>query len=319
MKARAGRKLDGARTFFLISLLGVCGLLAATAVMPSRAAGATSPRGAAPKRSSLAISLSATALEQGDTLVVKVAASEAAGVTGSLGSLPLSFFQTASSGTWLAVVGIDAKSKPGRYALTLRVGERRERREARIVKRKFPVTELVVSKQLKSKGYTPAKIAESLRTRENAALQAALRQSADLPYFRGSFGYPLEEIVVQGAFGNVRRQGKVALQHLGVDLKAATGTPVYAANDGLVVFADELPTYGKTVIIDHGLGISTLYLHLDQFRARVGSRVQRADIVALAGNSGYSLAPHLHYSLKVRGANVDPLRFTEVLKREMGP
>jgi len=128
-------------------------------------------------------------------------------------------------------------------------------------------------------------------------------------YFDKSFTYPLNKIKVVGAYENIRKKGEIQLQHLGVDLDVEVGTPVYAVNDGVVCFTEDLINYGKTLIIDHGLGIYSLYLHLSSFNTEKDQKVKMDDIIGFSGNTGYSIAPHLHFSIKVNGASVDPLRF----------
>jgi len=120
-----------------------------------------------------------------------------------------------------------------------------------------------------------------------------------------------------GAFGNIRKSGEISLQHLGVDLEANIDTPVYAINDGTVRLSQELTNYGKTIIIDHGMGIFSLYLHLDEFKVFERKAVKKGEIIALSGNTGYSIAPHLHLGVKISGSSVDPLRFIETTEKEM--
>ena len=76
-------------------------------------------------------------------------------------------------------------------------------------------------------------------------------------------------------------------------------TPIYSINDGVVAFAESLITYGNTIIVDHGLGIYSLYLHMDSFSVEVGDEVDRGDKIGFSGSSGYSILPHLHFSLKL--------------------
>ncbi len=82
-------------------------------------------------------------------------------------------------------------------------------------------------------------------------------------------------------------------------------------------FSKELNTYGKTLIIDHGLGIYSLYLHLNKFKVLRGEQVEQGDVVGFSGNTGYSIAPHLHFSVKVNSSSVDPLRFIATIENEM--
>jgi len=127
----------------------------------------------------------------------------------------------------------------------------------------------------------------------------------------------LKEMKVEGAFGNIRKSENVSIQHLGVDLAADIGNEVYAIGDGFVRFSQELPTYGKTLMIDHGLGIFSLYLHLKEFKVLNGMKVKGGDVIGLSGNTGYAITPHLHFSVKINGLNIDPLRFIEVIKKEL--
>ena len=118
-----------------------------------------------------------------------------------------------------------------------------------------------------------------------------------------------------GNFGNIRKSGSSEAQHLGVDLDVAVGTEVYAVNNGVVRLSRDFPTYGKTLAIDHGLGIYSLYLHLDEFKAAEGEEVRRGDVIGYSGDSGYSIAPHLHFSIKISGSSVDPIKFIETIEK----
>lgn len=94
--------------------------------------------------------------------------------------------------------------------------------------------------------------------------------------------------------------------HGGIDIAADIGTPVRAPAPGLVVQAGRMPEYGNTVIIDHGHDVRTLFGHLHQIGVATGQRVERGQEIALAGNTGKSSGPHLHYGVMVRGQPVNP-------------
>ncbi|MFN3285991.1 MAG: M23 family metallopeptidase, partial [bacterium] len=100
--------------------------------------------------------------------------------------------------------------------------------------------------------------------------------------------------------------------HLGVDIRAAAGTPVRAAHTGVVVLAERLPLGGNTVIVDHGAGVFTSYLHLQSLAASVGARVRQGQVVGFVGSTGLSTAPHLHWAVRVNGVPVDPLQWVRV-------
>ena len=95
--------------------------------------------------------------------------------------------------------------------------------------------------------------------------------------------------------------------HQGVDFAASEGAPVVAPNGGVVVLAQGLPLGGNTVVIDHGQGVLTEYLHLSAFAAHVGARVERGALIARIGATGLVTGPSLHWGLYVNGTWVNPL------------
>ncbi len=116
--------------------------------------------------------------------------------------------------------------------------------------------------------------------------------------------WPLNnEREVLSPFGPRGRRGKF---HAGFDIRAAMGTPVYAAADGLVVEAENGGAYGKVVVIDHGGGYATAYAHLDSRQVEVGQEVKAGEQIALSGRSGNATTPHLHYEVRKNGRPVAP-------------
>ena len=97
--------------------------------------------------------------------------------------------------------------------------------------------------------------------------------------------------------------------HLGYDLASTSRAPVPAANDGVVVFADVLGIYGNTVILDHGLGLFSMYGHFSDFSVEQGSIVSRGDELGHTGTTGLAGGDHLHYAMSVSGVFVDPLEW----------
>ena len=97
--------------------------------------------------------------------------------------------------------------------------------------------------------------------------------------------------------------------HLGVDIVARSGTPIVAAAKGRVVFVGERGEYGRAVEIDHGYGYVTRYAHASRILVRQGQPVQRGDMIALVGQTGLAVGPHVHYEVIVHGRHVNPRRF----------
>jgi murein DD-endopeptidase MepM/ murein hydrolase activator NlpD len=103
---------------------------------------------------------------------------------------------------------------------------------------------------------------------------------------------------------------KVRRMHNGIDILVNTGTPVYATGSGRIKFAGRKGGLGKTVIIDHGFGYTSIYGHLSRIKVKKGQRVTRGDMIALSGNTGrLSTGPHLHYEVRHNGIALNPRNF----------
>jgi len=97
--------------------------------------------------------------------------------------------------------------------------------------------------------------------------------------------------------------------HDGIDLAAPHGTPIYAARAGRVVFAGWYYGYGRTVILDHGNGLQTLYGHASSLLVREGQQVERGQLIARVGCTGSCTGSHLHFEVRLRGRAVNPLGY----------
>lgn len=97
--------------------------------------------------------------------------------------------------------------------------------------------------------------------------------------------------------------------HSGMDFSAKVGTEIYATGNGVVTFAGWKQGYGNCLMIDHGYGYQTLYGHMSKYRARVGQKVTRGEVVGEVGNTGKSTGPHLHYEVIVKGRHDNPSKY----------
>mgnify|MGYP000356730573 CR=1 FL=1 len=102
---------------------------------------------------------------------------------------------------------------------------------------------------------------------------------------------------------------KIRKFHKGMDFTAPIGTPIYASGNGTVIRAQRSATFGKVVYIDHGYGYKTIYAHMDKIKARKGQRVKRGDLIGYVGNTGLSVAPHLHYEVHKNDVALNPINF----------
>lgn len=99
------------------------------------------------------------------------------------------------------------------------------------------------------------------------------------------------------------------VMHEGLDIAANTGTPVTATADGIVARVEYSPTYGNSIVVDHGYGYQTLYAHNSRNLVKVGQRIKRGERIAQVGNTGVSTGPHLHYEVHLNGVPINPRTF----------
>ena len=129
--------------------------------------------------------------------------------------------------------------------------------------------------------------------------------------FNSKFILPMSSMVTS-PFGTARVfNGTLKSYHGGTDFRAAVGTSVVAANDGVVVIAKDRYYAGGSVVIDHGEGIYTQYYHLSALNVKVGQNVKKGDTIALSGASGRVSGPHLHFGVIAGGVQVNPINFVK--------
>ena len=151
---------------------------------------------------------------------------------------------------------------------------------------------------------------ELARIAEERERQLAIRSRfRDVPVNRVDLDLPADGRL-SSRFG-LRRifNGEPRAPHTGLDVAVPTGTPIRAPADGVVTLVDDLYFNGKTVFVDHGQGFVSMVCHLDQARVEVGQKVARGERLGDAGSSGRATGPHLHWSVYLNGAAVDPALF----------
>ena len=157
----------------------------------------------------------------------------------------------------------------------------------------------------------PPQIAERIR-REQARVAAARDRDDDRADFAQRFAWPLQGRV-SGRFGNQRvYNGKPGSPHSGMDIAAPTGTAVRAPAAGVVTFAaPDLYLTGGTVLLDHGFGISSNFLHLSRIDVKVGDRIAQGQTIGAVGATGRATGPHLHWGMNWFDVRIDPLLVLE--------
>lgn len=157
----------------------------------------------------------------------------------------------------------------------------------------------------------PPAIAERIK-REQALVTAARVRDDDRADFALPFRWPVEGRI-SGRFGNARvYNGQPGAGHSGMDIAAPTGTPVKAPAGGVVTFASpDLYLTGGTLLLDHGHGISSNFLHLSRIDVNVGDRVEPGDVIGAVGATGRATGPHLHWGMNWFDVRIDPLLVLE--------
>jgi murein DD-endopeptidase MepM/ murein hydrolase activator NlpD len=153
-----------------------------------------------------------------------------------------------------------------------------------------------------------------LRRKNNEKIASFAAQTKPELLWRGVVFHPFTNTAVESAFADHRTyvyKGKDVDQqiHLGFDLASFAGTPIVSANRGVVVFADELGIYGNTVIIDHGLGVQSLYAHLSSIDVKSGQAVEKEQQIGRSGMTGLAGGDHLHFTMLVHGKMVNPVEW----------
>ncbi|OHE01149.1 MAG: peptidase M23 [Sulfurimonas sp. RIFOXYD12_FULL_33_39] len=136
-------------------------------------------------------------------------------------------------------------------------------------------------------------------------------------YITSSFIVPLKSKITSD-FGKARvYNGSLKGYHSGTDFRADIGTPLLACNDGKIVLAKDRFYSGGSVLIDHGHGVYSCYFHMSKFNVKNGSIVKKGEVIGLSGKSGRVTGPHLHFSFRVGGEQVDPLQFIELMNKKL--
>ena len=171
----------------------------------------------------------------------------------------------------------------------------------------------------KINGLPPAKVtpdpAQEQRIIDERALLAKIRQHRDPEaHFLAGAAAPAEGRI-SGVFGSQRiLNGQPRSPHLGLDVAVPTGTPIHALTDGVVVLAHpDLFFAGQMVILDHGLGLQSVYAHMSEIDVREGQTVRKGDVIGKVGSSGRATGPHLHWGVNWGDTRLDPATVLAVL------
>lgn len=209
--------------------------------------------------------------------------------------------------SWDGIAGISVETGPGTYTLTLR-GTTAAGKEISFLKKirvraaKYPSVAVTVAPK-----FTEPSAEQLQQINQDKALKQEIFQHMEPEReWAGAFRAPVHASV-SGVFGTRRTfNGKVQSTHQGLDFAAPQGTPVSALNAGTVLLARPMYFEGNCVVLDHGQGLLTLYLHLSEIKVKEGDRVVAGQELGLSGASGRATGPHLHVAVRWQGIYLNP-------------
>ncbi|SPF47543.1 Metalloendopeptidase-like membrane protein (fragment) [Candidatus Sulfotelmatobacter kueseliae] len=297
------RKL-GARRITTIQLVAACGLFLVCSL--ARASAATWTVHAQPAR-----------LVNGSPVLFQVKApARLDSLTGSWLGHQLAFSYDAATKTWFALAGVSLETAPGKYSLALTGTSTATKppltftRQFTVARATYPKIKVELTVEKKFTEPTPEQlqqIEEGKRIKQDYLSRVTPNRQ-----WSGKFATPAAA-PISDVFGSQRIfNGKAQSPHLGLDFRVPAGTPVAAMNSGTVLLARPLYFEGNFVVLDHGQGLLTLYLHLSEFKVKEGDVVKRGEIVGLSGGTGRATGPHLHVAVRWQGVNLDPARLIEL-------
>ena len=208
---------------------------------------------------------------------------------------------------WYAIAGVSLETRPGTYALELSGTTSQAAiisftRQITVQAAKYPSIKVTVAKR-----FTEPSKAELERIHQDKTVKQDVFQHTNPEReWSGKFLAPVVA-PVSDAFGTRRTfNGKVQSMHQGLDYGVPTGTPVSAANAGIVLLAGPLYFEGNCVVLDHGQGLLTLYLHLSEIKVKQGERIAAGQEIGRSGGTGRATGPHLHFAVRWQGVYLNP-------------
>jgi murein DD-endopeptidase MepM/ murein hydrolase activator NlpD len=215
---------------------------------------------------------------------------------------PLTALKVASNGR--VVFGVGRDETGGKTVIVHLPGKRDVRRDIAITPRKFDIENI---NGVPEKTVNPSPEDAARIEREQAQVNLARTRDDDRTDFDMKLAWPVLGRI-SGHYGSQRiYNGTPKSWHSGVDVAATQGTPVHAPAGGIVIFANpDLFLTGGTVVIDHGLGVSSNFLHLSRIDVKVGDRVEQGQVFGLVGATGRATGPHMHWGMNWLTVRIDP-------------
>lgn len=258
------------------------------------------------------VTLTPELVEAGSPELIRVSIADAKEVTGEWLGRKLAFFQGRDPAGWYALAGLDIEAPVGPSTLKIEV-----KSDAGVSHIVLPVEIHPARYRTESLSVAPRFVEPNPKELERIKAEIQLKArifsaSALRPLWRGNFRPPVTSPPA-GNFGERRMfNGTLASIHKGMDFRARSGTPVRAANSGVVVLARRLYFEGNCVVVDHGMGLYTISMHLSRMSVHEGQHVSTGQRLGLSGATGRVTGPHLHWAVRWEGAYLDPAKLLKM-------
>jgi len=213
---------------------------------------------------------------------------------------------TSDHDQWYAVVGLPLDMTPGPHELSVKIGGETKSESFTVNPKSYPEQHIT----LKDKSKVELSAADLARAEREIAAIKQLKlhwraaQDTDMDFIVPAEGKLASRFGLRRFFN-----GEARAPHVGLDVAVARGTPVKATAQGTVLAVGDYFFNGKTVFVDHGNGLITMYCHLDRIDVQAGEPVSKAQLLGLSGMTGRATGPHLHWSVVLNGAMIDPELF----------
>ncbi len=205
---------------------------------------------------------------------------------------------------FIALLPVDINTDPDTYKISVLHGEVRHHAELHVKAHEFKTIRLALPEE---------KVTLSPKNQERAVREASLLKKIWMQntekIWDQNFITPTDtELSEEFGVKRIMNEKKTSI-HRGVDYRGKKGTPVKAINAGIVALNDDLFFGGNTLVVDHGMGLYSIYMHLSKFNVSAGDKVDKGKVVGFIGSTGRSTGPHLHMSVKLGGVSVNPESF----------
>ena len=213
--------------------------------------------------------------------------------------------------SWIAVVGIPLSTAPGEHSVSVNRNGETQSVAFTVKEKRYPVQHVTLKDNAMVE--PPPEVIARIEA-DSAHIKSVRSTSRESTTTNANFALPAKGRL-SGRFGGSRvLNGKPRAPHAGLDVAIGTGTPVLAPGDGVVLDIGDYYFCGKTLFIDHGNGLLSLFCHLSEHTAKVGENVRKGQSVARSGATGRASGPHLHWSVYLNGVSVEPELFVSLKK-----